>query len=238
MQPADGAEVLHNGVRVQNSTWLRSGDVVNLGAARLRIAENDSERIVEVDDGSSGNITAPPDHHCQRAAAGTERRRRGANRSDSLSRFRGGAADTSHLAEPGATRARCGRSRGGGRAVVHLHGDVREHAHRPDAANVRVSGGLPAVRLGDRLLLRPGDYRVRAELAGYTPAELQTKVTQAPNQQFALTLAKLPGRLRIEVPAAARVTVDGKEAGNAPGEFELDGRAPQRGDCGRALSAV
>ena len=39
---ADGAEVLHNGVRVQRSTWLRSGDVVNLGAARLRIADNDT----------------------------------------------------------------------------------------------------------------------------------------------------------------------------------------------------
>ena len=60
MQPADGAEVLHNGVPVQRSTWLRSGDVVNLGAARLRIADSDSERVVEVDDGSGGNITAPP----------------------------------------------------------------------------------------------------------------------------------------------------------------------------------
>ena len=60
VQPADGAEVLHNGVPVRSSTWLRSGDVVNLGAARLRIAENDSERVVEVDDGSGGNITAPP----------------------------------------------------------------------------------------------------------------------------------------------------------------------------------
>ena len=45
VQPADGAEVLHNGVRVQNSTWLRSGDVVNLGAARLRIAENDERAL-------------------------------------------------------------------------------------------------------------------------------------------------------------------------------------------------
>jgi len=50
VQPADGAEILHNGVRVQRSTWLRAGDVVNLGAARLRIAANDDERVVEVDD--------------------------------------------------------------------------------------------------------------------------------------------------------------------------------------------
>ena len=60
VQPADGAEVLHNGVPVQSSTWLRSGDVVNFGSARLRIADSANERVLEVDDGSSGNITAPP----------------------------------------------------------------------------------------------------------------------------------------------------------------------------------
>ena len=91
----------------------------------------------------------------------------------------------------------------------------------PTAANVRVSGGLPAWRLGDRVLLRPGNYQVRAELAGYAPAQLPIKVTKAPNQAFSMTLAKLPGMLQIDVPAAAQVTIDSKEAGNAPGEFEL-----------------
>src|SRR5690606_8412357 len=60
VQPADGAEVLHNGVPVQSSTWLRSGDVINFGAARLRLQQRNDQHIVEVDDGSSGNITAPP----------------------------------------------------------------------------------------------------------------------------------------------------------------------------------
>ena len=35
VQPAYGAEVLHNGVRVQRSTWLRSGDVVVPSAQRV-----------------------------------------------------------------------------------------------------------------------------------------------------------------------------------------------------------
>ncbi|HWK73743.1 MAG TPA: hypothetical protein VNQ81_05695, partial [Povalibacter sp.] len=60
VQPAEGAEVLHNGVRVTRSTWLKPGDVINLGAARLRVVEEYDQRVVEVDDGSSGNITAPP----------------------------------------------------------------------------------------------------------------------------------------------------------------------------------
>ena len=83
-------------------------------------------------------------------------------------------------------------------------------------------GGLPAVRLGDRVLLQPGNYQVHAELPGYKPTSLPIKVTKAPNQAFKLTLAKLPGVLRIDVPAAARVTIDGKEGGKAPGEFELE----------------
>jgi formylglycine-generating enzyme required for sulfatase activity len=221
VQPADGAEVLHNGVRVQSSTWLRSGDVVNLGAARLRIADDDSERVVEVDDGSSGNITAPP-------IITASARLHGQSDSDAerieAIRFR-----ASEAAKParritvsplGVVLAAVGVVA----AVVLWFIFTATSVSLltvPAAANVRVTGGLPALRLGDRVLLQPGNYHVRAELAGYVPSQLPIKVTKAPNQSFKLTLAKLPGRLRIDVPAPARVTLDGKEAGNAPGEFEL-----------------
>ena len=71
------------------------------------------------------------------------------------------------------------------------------------------------------MLLRPGDYLIKATQPGYSPAQLQAKVTSEPNQTFSLKLAKLPGHVRVDVPAQARVTVDGKELGNAPGEFTL-----------------
>ncbi len=221
VQPADGAEVLHNGMPVQSSTWLRSGDVVNLGTARLRIADSDSERVVEVDDGSGGNITAPPiipasarlqgqsDSDAERIEAIRFRKSEAAKpvRRISLSPLR------LVLAAVGVVAA----------VVLWFIFTATSVSLRtvPAAANVRVSGGLPAWRLGDRVLLRPGNYQVRAELPGYVPAQLPIKVTKAPNQAFSMTLAKLPGRLRIDVPAAAQVTIDSKEAGNAPGEFEL-----------------
>ncbi len=221
VQPAAGAEVLHNGVRVRSSTWLRSGDVVNLGAARLRIADNDSERVVEVDDGSAGNITAPPiipeSARLQGQSDGD------AERIEAI-RFR-----ASEAAKPvrrfTLTPLQLVLGAVGVVAAVVLWFIFTAMSVSlltfPTAANVRVSGGLPALRLGDRVLLQPGNYHVRAELPGYKAAELPIKVTKAPNQAFKLTLAKLPGRLRIDVPAAARVSVDGKEVGNAPGEFEL-----------------
>jgi formylglycine-generating enzyme required for sulfatase activity len=221
VQPADGAEVLHNGVRVQNSTWLRSGDVVNLGAARLRIAESDDDRVVEVDDGSTGNITAPP---VITASARLHGQSDGdAERIDAI-RFR-----ASEAARP--TRSislsplRMALIAVAAVAAVVLWfiftATSVSLSTNPAAADVSITGGLPALHMGDRVLLRPGTYQVRAEHAGYKPAQLQIKVTQAPNQAFSLQLLKLPGILRIEVPAAARVTVDDKAAGNAPGEFEL-----------------
>ena len=60
VQPAEGAQVLHNGEPVRRSTWLKPGDVVNLGAARLRVVQTDDLRVIEVEDGATGNITAPP----------------------------------------------------------------------------------------------------------------------------------------------------------------------------------
>jgi formylglycine-generating enzyme required for sulfatase activity len=222
VQPANGAEILHNGVRVQNSTWLRSGDVVNLGAARLRIAANDDALVVEVDDGSTGNITAPPiipeSARLQGLSDGD------AERIDAI-RFR-----ASEAAKP-VRRITVTPLRvvlAGLAAVVVIVMWFIFTAMSvslvtvPAKATVRVTGALPAVRLGDRVLLQPGNYQVRAELPGYKPTQQSIKVTKVPNQAFTLTLAKLPGVLRIDVPAAARVTIDGKEGGKAPGEFELE----------------
>jgi formylglycine-generating enzyme required for sulfatase activity len=221
VQPADGAEVLHNGVRVRNSTWLRSGDVVNFGTARIRIASNDDDYVLEVDDGSSGNITAPPiitaDARLHGETEGD------AERIDAI-RFR--ASDE----QPVRRRITIDAKRIAIALAVALAAlvlwfiftaiSISVHTN-PQAAAVDISGGWPVVPFGDRVLLRPGDYEIRATLAGYAPAMAKAKITQAPNQQFALTLAKLPGKLRIDVPAPAHVTVDGKDIGQAPGEFEL-----------------
>ena len=178
--------------------------------------------MVEVDDGSGGNITAPP---IIPASARLQGQSDGdAERIEAI-RFRASdscQAGASHLAEPAARRARSGRRRRCGRAVVHFHGDVGQPAHRSgggERARFRRAAGRASRRSRAAAARRLTTFA--RSWPGYAPAQLQIKVTEAPNQQFSLTLAKLPGRLRIDVPAAARVTVDGKEAGNAPGEFEL-----------------
>lgn len=222
VQPAEGAQVLHNGEPVRGSTWLRAGDVVNLGPARLRILECDGGGVaIEVEDGSAGNITAPP-------IITPSARLRGESESDAeridAIRFRPTEAPRRRRSIS-FSPLKIALGAGALAAAVVLWfiftAASIEVQTEPAAADLDVSGPLPAIRLGQRVLLKPGEYRFRAEHAGYRPAELTAKVTDAANQHFALTLAKLPGRLRIEIPSRASVTIDGKPAGAAPGEFEL-----------------
>jgi formylglycine-generating enzyme required for sulfatase activity len=221
VQPAEGLQVLHNGIPVQSSTWLRSGDVINFGAARLRLQQQDDQHIVEVDDGSTGNITAPPIiEPSSRLEGSTEG---DAERIDAI-RFR--------ATEPVKTRRSFALDTK--RIVLGLVSAVvlvvlwfiftaasLSVRTDPAAALVEIKGTIPAVRFGDRVLARPGDYVIKATQPGYSPAQLQAKVTKQTNQIFTLKLEKLPGRVRVDVPSPARVTVDGKELGNAPGEFNL-----------------
>jgi formylglycine-generating enzyme required for sulfatase activity len=221
VQPTEGGQVLHNGAPVENSMWLRSGDVVNCGTARLRLTERHDQRIIEVEDGSGGNITAPPIIVPSSRLQGTGEG--DAERIDAI-RFRATEpVKAKRSIALDAKRAAAGLVALVVAAVLWFIFTATSVSVRTDpaAASVDIDGTLPAVPIGERVLLRPGDYLIKATQPGYSPAQLQAKVTSEPNQSFSIKLTKLPGRVRFDVPAQARVTVDGKELGNGPGEFEL-----------------
>lgn len=221
VQPADGAQVLHNGEPVRRSTWLRAGDVVNLGAARLRVVQTDELRVIEVEDGANGNITAPPIVMPGSRLHGESDAE--AERIDAI-RFRPSeAGPTRRSITLNPLRIALGLAAALAAVVlwfIFTATSIRLQTD-PATAKVDIEGPMFALHIGERVLLKPGEYRFRAEHPGYAPATLTTAVTDASNQQFALTLARLPGKLRIETPEAAAVTIDGKAAGPAPGEFEL-----------------
>ncbi len=90
--------------------------------------------------------------------------------------------------------------------------------------SIDVSGGWRgalAVPVGASVLLLPGTYRVRAEAPGHEPLDRTIEVRFGEPQRFAWPLQKLPGILALRSTPAARVLVDGKPAGNAPGELRL-----------------
>ncbi len=72
LQPAEaGAAVLHNGARVDASTWVRPGDVLDIGSGRLKLTSEHGRTILNVTDGAAGNVTAPPIVAVATAVAGT-----------------------------------------------------------------------------------------------------------------------------------------------------------------------
>ena len=60
LQVASAGSVLHNGAAVQTSSWLHAGDVVTCGSALLRLQLESGSRVLVVEDGGAGNVTAPP----------------------------------------------------------------------------------------------------------------------------------------------------------------------------------
>jgi formylglycine-generating enzyme required for sulfatase activity len=88
----------------------------------------------------------------------------------------------------------------------------------PADAVVDIDGGV-SLRIGSRALLRPGEYRARADAPGYTTLEREFTVDEAIDQHLELRLVPLPGRLRLRTtPVSARVLADGAAVGESNGE--------------------
>lgn len=88
----------------------------------------------------------------------------------------------------------------------------------PVADRVTIESGFAPV-IGGRWLLRPGQYRLSAEAAGYHRIEEAITVGGEGGDVFRFEFRPLPGRLRILTdPAGAEVEVDGGSVGHAPME--------------------
>jgi formylglycine-generating enzyme required for sulfatase activity len=93
---------------------------------------------------------------------------------------------------------------------------------QPDGADIQTPGTLISLHSGNRLLVLPGSHRIRAELEGYSPAETVVAVPEHSTISAKLRLTKLPGKLNIDTNGvAAKVSVNGVEVGNAPGEIQV-----------------
>jgi formylglycine-generating enzyme required for sulfatase activity len=87
----------------------------------------------------------------------------------------------------------------------------------PQAQNTVITSGFN-LELGGRFLLRPGNYTVELSRPGYQLLRQDLEVTTKQDQQFRLSLEKLPGLLSVRsVPEnGAMVLLDGVEVGETP----------------------
>ncbi len=99
----------------------------------------------------------------------------------------------------------------------------------PGDASYKISGGL-AIKLGQRYLLRPGDYQLQASHQAYYPLQEAFSVDAKDSQRFAFVLQRLPDLLTVNSkPTDAALMIDGDSKGNTPlenielaaGEYQL-----------------
>ncbi|MCX2982648.1 PEGA domain-containing protein [Halieaceae bacterium IMCC14734] len=105
----------------------------------------------------------------------------------------------------------------------------------PADADINIDGGLQ-LKLGERYLLRSGDFTISLTAPGYYPQQQPLLVSESSQQSFEYALEKLPGLLNISSTAAtAKVLIDDQEVGDTPlnqqavaaGEHELRLLAPR-----------
>ena len=219
LQPAAGREPpLCNGAPVSRPTWLHEGDIVDVARGRLRIGARDGRRILDVEDGSGGNLTVPPAAPLVDVVSGGGDD--GDERIDAVA-FRRPATQA-------ASDRRIGPWVGGGLLLTVLGwamwffatGHVVKIDVAPADSAIRLHGGL-VLPVGGNHFARPGEYTVEIRRKGYASLRAPIKVTDAQNQSFRYRLAKLPGILQVQTPVAARISVAGRDAGLAPGEIRL-----------------
>lgn len=88
----------------------------------------------------------------------------------------------------------------------------------PAPDHYAISGGWLNLKLGERHLLRPGGYTLRADKAGFKPLQQSFEVARTSNQTLSFSLEKLPGRVTFLSSSVngASVFIDGELIGETP----------------------
>ncbi len=240
VQATGAGSLLHNGVPVQGSRWLHAGDVITLGTVLMRLANRDGARHLEVDDGGTGNVTAPPVIERGNVVSGSTEA--GLEPVVSMKYRRAHSVSTT----PAKPRLGAAIVWGAGLLIVLLlwflaSGVAVQLKVTPANAQLHVSGSLLTPRFGTQLFVRPGRYTLQAQAPGYQPQNLAFAVNDQAGQVVALQLRKLPGKVRVNLAARGTLKIDAGSAVRVPGMIEIaagkhsvlieaEGYLPYRGD--------
>ncbi len=212
---------------------FRAGDVVQIGAARVIVSRIQAESLELEVRHLLGNDTVAPLGHAERADNESDE---AADSEIVAAAFDSGERDGErHAVE------RIGRGRGSARAnrrllliamaigalvlaiLFGVVGRLQRVTIEADPADARVSAAaLVSWYSAPTLFVLPGAHTVRGERAGYAALVRRLDVRAGQSAVLALRLTKLPGLVAIDTGGVpARVTVDGAEAGSAPGELSI-----------------
>ena len=220
VQPAvSDPPVWHNHQRLTASSWLKSGDRIQVGESlllwqvegdrvRVTLSRSDAGAIIPPASPPPASIEKHPDDLLQ---ASTAPRKRGWKwLLSSLFGLLVAAAAFVMLATPVTLRV------------------------EPEPETMSLRGTLPAIELSGRSLLLPGDYTLIASRTGYRELRERVKVEFGKPLNLDFRLQELPGMLTVKsIPVGAQVFIDDVRVGETP----LSDHELQAGRYGMRLTA-
>jgi formylglycine-generating enzyme required for sulfatase activity len=208
-----------DGVPVTATRKLADGDVIALDSARLVCRISAGRLTLGIDARVTAGDTSPPDlDELARASAGG----RGEEMEITPIAFRPdagqGSRAHSRLPSPAATIVSAVFAVLAVLAWFAFTAKSVELEFDPQPTSFALPGTFLKLHLADRLLLRSGEHRVTAQLAGYYPLDTKIDVGEGSDQSIKLALTKLPGKISLEAAPdlEAQVAVDGRPLGSTP----------------------
>ena len=207
VQPADEALlVLHNEQVLTDSRWLEHGDVLRMVNSTVRYEASATSITFKVDVEVVAPMVEPPKGPPPAPSLLPKSPREAAGRSRSTRRrIVAGVALSLFL------------------LLILVAGFVFlatpvsvQVTPTPDHASI--DGTWPSIKVGERLLLIPGAYRVRASKAGYRPLDTRVDISGSEHRALEYVLDKLPGIVSfvIRPKVVATISMDGALLGRTP----------------------
>lgn len=216
-----GSAVEINGMPLQSSRRLEHADELAYFGSRIRVHAADGRLVLEVRLEDSAYVTRPPELADAGAAAAEE--------TIAPTAFQRASKTQASIAV--ARHSPLKSIVGVGLALLLIASYLLFSARSiqfdvvpesPDSLDI--AGGWFRLPLGDRVLLRPGEYTVNVQKQGYYDVSQAFTVGDEPSMRVALSMRRLPGRLLVstEPLVDAVVSIDNGPIGKVPyGPIEL-----------------
>ncbi|MDJ0905020.1 MAG: PEGA domain-containing protein [Woeseiaceae bacterium] len=210
-----------NGEPLVASSRLGDGDELQFFGSRILVSAGDDGLVLEVRLEDSAYVTAPPEMPEDAALPDDE--------AIAPTAFRRAAA--THAAVEAKHRSPLKAIIGAALAVLAIasyllftSSSVQFEVNPSDPDSLSIAGGWFQLPIGDRVLLRNGEYTVVVRKEGYYDVNQNFAVAGEDDKTVNVRMRRLPGRLTVVTspPVDAVVSIDNATVGKTPfGPFEL-----------------
>ncbi len=222
VQPLGRNEAVQiNGEPLVASRRLADGDQLHFFGSRILVAAGDDGLVLEVRLEDSAYVTAPPEMPEDTALPDDE--------AIAPTAFRRAAA--THAAAEAKHRSPLKAIVGAALGVLAIasfllftSSSVQFEVNPSDPDSLSIAGGWFKLPIGDRMLLRNGEYTAVVRKEGYYDVNQNFVVAGEDSKTVSVRMRRLPGRLTVVTspPVDAVVSIDNATVGTTPfGPFEL-----------------